>query len=164
MNMSMFYLRNTGNRNSQTGLAAVEFIICLPALLMLAVLLIDVSRAFIQYTEINKALQNGVRYAVVDTYGTLDFGSVANVDQIKKMVVYGTPEAKLISDAEGEKDIEILKHIGVDDVEIILPTDESKEVTLSVNYTYVPIFSQLPFTNQSLSFNIGATAKMRTSP
>ena len=43
---------------------------------MLTVLVIDVSRAFIQYTEVNKALQNGARYAVVDTYGTLNFESI----------------------------------------------------------------------------------------
>lgn len=151
-------------KNRQAGLAVIEFIICLPVLLMLAVLLIDVSRAFIQYTEINKALQNGVRYAVVDTYGTLDFESIANVDKIKKMVVYGTPEAKLISDAEGEKDDELLKYIDFDDVKVYLPASGGKEVVVSVNYMYVPIFSKLPFTNQSLSFSIGSSAKMRTAP
>ncbi|WP_169685893.1 TadE/TadG family type IV pilus assembly protein, partial [Vibrio parahaemolyticus] len=55
----------------QEGLAIIEFILALPVLLMLTVLVIDVCRAFIQYTEVNKALQNGARYAVVDTYGTL---------------------------------------------------------------------------------------------
>ncbi|MGU3846560.1 TadE/TadG family type IV pilus assembly protein, partial [Vibrio diabolicus] len=44
---------------SQQGLAIIEFILALPVLLMLTVLVIDVSRAFIQYTEVNKALQNG---------------------------------------------------------------------------------------------------------
>ncbi|MGP8307463.1 TadE/TadG family type IV pilus assembly protein [Vibrio sp. YIC-376] len=143
------------DKNSQAGLAALEFIICLPVLLMLAVLLIDVSRAFIQYTEINKALQNGARYAVVDTYGDLDSGSIAEPGTIKNMVVYGSPIPT---------DTPVLKFIDETDVMITLPTDESKEVTISVNYNYEPIFSGLPFTDKSLSFTIDASSKMRTSP
>ena len=143
------------NNYRQTGLAALEFIICLPVLLMLAVLLIDVSRAFIQYTEINKALQNGARYAVVDTYGDLDFGSIAEPEAIKNMVVYGSPIPT---------DTPLLKFIDEKVVTIIPPTDESKEITVSASYTYVPIFSGLPFTNSSLEFTIGASSKMRTAP
>lgn len=145
------------DKNSQTGLAALEFIICLPVLLMLAVLLIDVSRAFIQYTEINKALQNGVRYAVVDTYGTLDFGSIADEAQIKNMVVYGKPVAT-------DADSKVVNYLDTTDVTITPPTASSKEVTISASYTYVPIFSSLPFTDSSLAFNIGASSKMRTAP
>lgn len=65
----MLYVKahNQLGKNYQRGLAAVEFILVLPVLLMLSVLVIDVCRAFIQYTEVNKALQNGARYAVVDT-------------------------------------------------------------------------------------------------
>ncbi len=145
------------NKSKQTGLAALEFIICLPVLLMLAVLLIDVSRAFIQYTEINKALQNGARYAVVDTYGTLDFGSIANEDQIKNMVVYGKA-------VPTDSDSKILKYIDTSDVIVTPPSESSKEVMISVSYTYVPIFSTLPFTDSSLAFEIGASSKMRTAP
>ena len=144
-------------KNRQTGIAALEFIICLPVLLMLAVLLIDVSRAFIQYTEINKALQNGVRYAVVDTYGTLDFFSIADEDKIKNMVVYGKP---VVTDA----DIKVVNYLDTTDVIITTPTASSKEVTISASYMYVPIFSSLPFTDSSLAFNIGASSKMRTAP
>ncbi|MGI9896963.1 TadE/TadG family type IV pilus assembly protein [Vibrio natriegens] len=143
-------------RKSQTGLAALEFIICLPVLLMLAVLLIDVSRAFIQYTEINKALQNGARYAVVNTYGTVDFSSIADPDKIKNMVVYGKP-----SPTAG--DSKILKYLEAADV-VIDDTTVPKEVTISASYTYVPIFSRLPFTDSSLEFEIGASSKMRTAP
>ncbi|MGR5420313.1 TadE/TadG family type IV pilus assembly protein [Vibrio sp. PNB22_4_1] len=145
------------NRHKQTGLAALEFIICLPVLLMLAVLLIDVSRAFIQYTEINKALQNGVRYAVVDTYGTLDFGSIADGEKIQNMVVYGKPTAT-------GQDKKVLGYLEPSDIIITQPTNETKEVMLSATYTYVPIFSSLPFSDSSLAFTIGASTKMRTSP
>jgi hypothetical protein len=146
-------------KNRQTGLAVLEFIICLPVLLMLAVLLIDVSRAFIQYTQINKALQNGARYAVVDTYGTLDFSSVAEPEKIINMVVYGTP-VKAVGDTE------LLKFLDVNKVKVTLPTetDTVKEVTVSAIYTYEPLFNTLPFTDSSLEFEIGASSKMRTSP
>ncbi|WP_423839804.1 pilus assembly protein [Vibrio mytili] len=144
-------------KKRQSGLAALEFVICLPVLLMLAVLLIDVSRAFIQYTEINKALQNGVRYAVVDTYGTLDFGAIADENKIKNIVVYGKP-------VPTDADVKNLKYLDTSDVVITQPTAATKEVTLSATYTYVPIFNTLPFTNNSLSFTIGASTKMRTAP
>ncbi|MGY0614166.1 TadE/TadG family type IV pilus assembly protein [Vibrio sp. FJH11] len=145
------------NKKSQSGLAALEFIICLPVLLMLLALLIDVSRAFIQYTEINKALQNGVRYAVVDTYGELNFGSVAEPGKIINMVVYGKP-------VKTDADTELLKFLDEDKVSVTLPTAISKEVVVSASYTYVPIFSTLPFTDTSLAFEIGASSRMRTAP
>lgn len=144
-------------RNKQHGLAALEFIIALPMLLMLAVLVIDVGRALIQYTQVNKALQNGVRYAVVDTYGTLDFGSIADEANIKNVVVYGTPTTTGTSEP-------LLDHLGLDDVALTAPTGASKEVTLSASYTYVPFFSELPFSDVSLAFTFDAATKMRTAP
>ncbi|MFW8631299.1 TadE/TadG family type IV pilus assembly protein [Vibrio natriegens] len=151
-NQSFLFRRE---RKRQEGLAALEFIICLPVLLMLAVLLIDVGRAFIQYTEINKALQNGARYAVLDTYGTLDFSSTADPAKIKNMVVYGSPTPT---------DTPVLSYIDENDVTVTEPTDEIKEITVSARYTYMPIFSQLPFSDISLEFTIDASSKMRTSP
>ena len=145
------------NRNSQSGLAALEFIICFPVLFMLAALLIDVGRAFIQYTEINKALQNGVRYAVVGVYGTLGSTAIANETEIKNMVVYGKA-------MPADTDSKLIKHIDTDQVVVTHPTVDNKEVTLSVDYTYSPIFNKLPFTETSLAFTIGASTKMRTAP
>ncbi|MDF4696816.1 pilus assembly protein, partial [Vibrio parahaemolyticus] len=142
-------------KNYQRGLAAVEFILVLPVLLMLSVLVIDVCRAFIQYTEVNKALQNGARYAVVDTYGTLDFDSIADETNIKNVVVYGTPSASSTP---------IIDYIAVGDIVITPPTSTNKMVTLSATYNYVPIFSTLPFSSTSLQFSIGATTSMRTGP
>ncbi|WP_025524316.1 TadE/TadG family type IV pilus assembly protein [Vibrio parahaemolyticus] len=139
----------------QEGLAIIEFILALPVLLMLTVLVIDVCRAFIQYTEVNKALQNGARYAVVDTYGTLDFEGIADETKIKNVVVYGSPTASTTP---------VIDYIGVDDIVITQPTDTNKVVTLSATYNYVPIFSTLPFSRTSLQFSIGATTSMRTGP
>ncbi|MDF2154428.1 TadE family protein [Vibrio sp. CAU 1672] len=139
----------------QAGLAAVEFIIALPMLLILTVLVIDVSRAFIQYTEVNKALQNGARYAVVETYGTLSFNTIAEESEIKNVVIYGNPVGGSTP---------ILTYIGVDDVIVTPPTSVTKEVTVSATYNYVPIFLQLPIVGTSLEFSMGASAKMRTAP
>lgn len=153
-NQSFLFRRE---KKRQAGLAALEFIVCLPVLLMLAVLLIDVGRAFIQYTEINKALQNGARYAVVDTYGTLDFSSTADPEKIKNMVVYGSPTPT---------DTPVLNYIEASDVDIKTETTEEgiEEITVSTSYPYKPIFSQLPFSDTSLEFTIDASSKMRTSP
>ena len=141
----------------QKGLAAVEFIIALPVLLMLAVLVIDVGQAMIQYTQVNKALQNGARYAVVDTYGTLDFGDIADEANIKNVVVYGTP---LTTDTSEP----LLDHLQLADVVVIPPASGSKEVTLLASFTYVPFFSELPFSDVSLAFTFDAATKMRTAP
>ncbi|ELA9360165.1 TadE family protein [Vibrio parahaemolyticus] len=153
----MLYVKahNQLGKNYQRGLAAVEFILVLPVLLMLSVLVIDVCRAFIQYTEVNKALQNGARYAVVDTYGTLDFDSIADETNIKNVVVYGTPSASSTP---------IIDYIAVGDIVITPPSSTNKTVTLSATYNYVPIFATLPFSNSSLQFSIGASASMRTGP
>lgn len=151
----MSYSKNKPQR--QQGLAIIEFIIVLPTLLMLVVLLIDVSRAFIQYTEINKALQNGVRYAVVDTYGTLDFTSIANEADIQNVVVFGKPSPT-------DADSKVLKYLEPSDVVVTQPTEVSKEVTLSTSFVYIPIFSRLPFTDSSLEFTFSASTKMRTAP
>ena len=148
-------LNKTIKQKKQTGLAIVEFIVALPILLMLTVLVIDVCRAFIQYTEVNKALQNGARYAVVDTYGTLTFDAIADETSIKNVVVYGSPTASTTP---------IIDHISVGDITITQPTLANKVVTLSATYNYVPIFSSLPFSGQSLQFSIGATTTMRTGP
>ena len=139
----------------QKGLAIIEFIIALPVLLMLSVLIIDVCRAFIQYTEVNKALQNGARYALVDTYGTLDFSAIADEASIKNVVVYGKPSGG---------GTPVIEHIEVADITVIQPTAATKQVTLSATYDYVPIFSSLPFSGTSLQFSIGASASMRTGP
>ena len=151
-NQSFLFQRE---KKRQAGLAALEFIICLPVLLMLAVLLIDVGRAFIQYTEINKALQNGARYAVLDTYGTLDFSSTADPEKIQNMVVYGSPTPT---------DTPVLNYIEASDVIITETTEGIKEIIVSASYTYEPIFSHLPFSDTSLEFTIDASSKMRTSP
>ncbi|HGY9614284.1 TadE/TadG family type IV pilus assembly protein [Vibrio harveyi] len=149
----MLNIKNKGKE--QSGLAIIEFIIALPVLLMLTVLVIDVCRAFIQYTEVNKALQNGARYAVVDTYGTLTFDSIADETSIKNVVVYGSPTAGTTP---------IIDHIAVGDITITQPTQANKEVTLSATYNYVPIFSTVPFSSQTLQFSIAATTTMRTGP
>ncbi|AUW04137.1 TadE/TadG family type IV pilus assembly protein [Vibrio campbellii] len=139
----------------QKALAVIEFIIALPVLLMLSVLIIDVCRAFIQYTEVNKALQNGARYALVDTYGTLDFSAIADETSIKNVVVYGKP-------AGGGTPV--IDHIEVSDITVTQPTAATKQVTLSATYDYVPIFSSMPFSGASLQFSIGASTTMRTGP
>ncbi len=151
------YTQNIKYKHQQFGLAAVEFIICLPVLLIMAVLLIDVGRALIQYTEINKALQNGVRYAVVNTYGTLNFTDIANEDEIKNVVVYGKAFPT-------DQDSKVIKYLDPIDVLITQPTAATKEVTLSASFSYEPIFTRLPFTDTSLEFTFGASTKMRTAP
>ncbi|AUI86826.1 pilus assembly protein TadE [Vibrio azureus] len=137
------------------GIAALEFIIVLPVLLMLVVLVIDVCRVFIEYTTLNKALHGGVRYAVMDTYGTLTLDTIADETKIKNFVMYGHPTASITP---------IIDTITAEDISITPPTDSNKAVVVSATYQYSPIFAQLPFTEQNLQFDIVATATMRVSP
>ncbi len=140
------------SNSKQKGLAAVEMILVLPVLLILLVGLVEISRIFIQYTTLNKAVQAGARYALVDIYGSQPQGSLAPDSQIKNVVVYG----KKSSGTESQKVLS-----GMSTADVSVDSSDAEHVTVSAVYSYVPIFSKIPFTNTSLSMNLTASASMR---
>ncbi|MFA0459208.1 TadE/TadG family type IV pilus assembly protein [Vibrio breoganii] len=139
-------------RSKQKGIAAVEMIIVTPILLLLLVGVYEISRIFIQYTVLNKAVQSGARYALLDVYGAQPQGTLSPTAQIKNVVVYG----KKSSGTESEKR---LPNLGTSNVSV--DTTDSSHVTITATYSYTPVFAQLPFTTKSLAMDLNASATMR---
>ena len=76
-------------RHYQQGIAAVEFILALPVLLILMAALSEIGSLFVQYNTLNKLVQNASRYAVSNIYGTATTDQIAPIADIKNVVLYG---------------------------------------------------------------------------
>lgn len=139
-------------RKKQKGLAAVEFVIAFPLLLLLLVGVIEVGNIMLEYNNLNKGVQNGARYAVTEVYGTSSYDQIADVDEIKNIVLYG-------QSTTGSH--RILDSLAVDDISV---SHTNGYVTVSVSYDYVPSFAVLPISNDSLAVTLNASSVMRTGP
>lgn len=69
-------------RRFQHGVAAVEFALVLPFLLVLSFLVIDLGRALMQYDTLAKSVREGARYLSMQTPGS-------GMSQARNLVVYG---------------------------------------------------------------------------
>ncbi|MBY7804555.1 pilus assembly protein [Vibrio fluvialis] len=112
-------------RRKQYGLAAVEFTIVLPLLLLLLAAVAEFGNLFIRYNTLSKAVQNGARMAVVEVYGTAKADKIASDDKIEKAVKYGNPE--VIPDANTK------------------PVLDSLTVNIVHNGNYVTVTAQYPY-------------------
>ncbi|WP_239502550.1 TadE/TadG family type IV pilus assembly protein [Vibrio astriarenae] len=139
------------NLRQQKGLAAVEFIVTIPVLLLIVVGMVEVGNALVKYNTLNKMVQSGVRYATSDIQGTSSYDQIADTTAIKNMVVYGE------SSSGGSS---LLEGVGVDDVTV---THSSGYVTITLASSYTPVLLGLP--DSSLySVPLNASAVMRTAP
>lgn len=136
------------------GLAALEMLFVLPVLLLLLAAIFEIGRMFIHYTTLNKALQNGARSAVTQTYGTERLSSIASDDYIRSIVVYGSA----LSSAES-----ILPGLKPSDITVDTETS-TNYVTVSASYNYSPIFTSAPIIGSSFYVTMNASSVMRTSP
>lgn len=137
----------------QQGLAAVEFIITIPVILLILIAITEVGNAFIRYNTLNKMVQNGIRYATTDITGTSSYDQIADVDKIKNIVVYG-------STTIGDGATAIVDGISTSDVSVI---HASGYVTVTINHTYSPMMGAFS-TDVNLAFPLNASAMMRTAP
>ena len=71
-------------RNSQRGVALVEFALILPLLLLMSFIVIDYSRALYQYNTLTKSVRDAARFLSMQSPGS---GGA----QAKNLVVYGNP-------------------------------------------------------------------------
>ncbi len=138
---------------NKRGMAAVEFLITLPLLLMVLTIIVEFGTAYIRYNTLSKSVQNAVRYSIRDSqFFIADFAS------IKNMVVYGK---KTVIDG----DEPILKSFGVEDVSVVYDEtdDDEKYVVVTGTYTYVPILRFLYFDKLS-DLTMSSSAVMRAKP
>ncbi|MDA0118946.1 TadE/TadG family type IV pilus assembly protein [Vibrio sp. T11.5] len=136
---------------AQKGLAAVEMLIAVPVLMMVLMSITEFGNAFIQYATLNKMAQSGVRYATAGVTGTATYDQIADVNEIKNMVVYGHT---------GSGTTSLMSGISTSDVSV---NHSSGYVTITINHTYTPLISGF---NSSINFSVplNASAMMRTAP
>lgn len=134
----------------QKGLAAVEFALISPLIIVFMALYIELGSMFVDYQTLNKAVRNGARYAVTNIYGTATTQQIAPEDDIKNIVVFGR------SPASGTA---LLPGLVVDSVTV---SHVSDVVTVTADYSYVPYFATLPFLGIDMTVDFSASAVMET--
>lgn len=112
------------------GLAAVEFVIAVPVLLLVALAVTELGRAFIQYDTLSYSVRNGVRYlsehAIAGTAGVVDVSNA--VADTQRLVVFGNI---------GGGGLPILPELVVDDVVVVNAGGNNVEVRAT--YAYRPM-------------------------
>jgi Flp pilus assembly protein TadG len=84
----------TGRRHRQRGVAAIEFAITVPLLLLLVLGVFEFGRIFFQYNTLTKATRDAARYlAATATLGSTDTIVIDATDlaETQNLVVYGNP-------------------------------------------------------------------------
>jgi len=112
------------------GLAAVEFVIAVPVLLLVALAVAELGRAFIQYDTLSYSVRNGVRFlsehAIAGTTGVVDVsGAVADT---QRLVVFGNV---------GGGGLPVLPNFKVEDVVVV--NAGSNNVEVRATYEYLPM-------------------------
>lgn len=124
-------------KRKQKGLAAVEFIITVPLLLIILSGIIEIGNALILYNTLSKMVQDGSRYAVTDIYGSAKSAQIAdyqnNYAAVKNIVVYG------YKDAEDREPL--LSGMTTDNVDV---NPSGKYVVVTARYPYVPVLKLIP--------------------
>lgn len=130
-----------GSRRSR-GLAATEFVIAVPVLILVALVLGEMGRAFLQYDRLSYFARNSARYvsarAIDGTTGVVDVGKL--VAPARNMVLYGktTPgadsEACVPGFVEGEGE-----HDAKFKLEPVTLGGKADYFRLTVEYPYHPI-------------------------
>ena len=139
-------------RQYQQGIAAVEFILALPVLLILMVALSEIGSLFVQYNTLNKLVQNASRYAVSNIYGTATTDQIAPIADIKNVVLYGNDSGS------GTLLLDTLT------AESVIVSHNNNFVTVTASYDYVPFIEEIPIFEIPLTITISASSMMRTAP
>ena len=110
------------------GLAAVEFVIAVPVLLLVALAVAELGRAFVQYDTLSYSVRNGVRFLSENAVA----GGVVDVSgaemQAQNLVVYGN--------VAGTGD-PVLPGFAVGEVEVV-PAGNNR-IEVRATYDYQPL-------------------------
>lgn len=144
------------NVNKQQGLAAIEFTLVLPFLLLLTFAAAEFGRLLYQYSALNTTVRDATRYLSSHVkFG--DNGSITIKDSISANV------KNLIKFGQSSSTSVLFPNLGNDDISLAISGDF---VVITVNYNWQPIFSQTFTTfglgnNIDLSFPLVSTYTMR---
>lgn len=125
----------------QRGLAAMEFAIALPLIILVALAVTELGRGLYQYNTLTKAVRDGARHlsnVAVGPLGIVDIGP--HVTDTTNIVVYGdidggTPVLPNFAPAD----------VTVSEVDVPLPGGgiSPNHVRVSATYTFTPLFPAL---------------------
>ena len=156
-------LQSTTSVNLQQGLAAVEFAIVLPLILLMALAITELGRGLYQYNTLSKAVHDGARYLsdrAVNNLGVVDITDY-KAAQTRSLVMCGT----LAGGCEGD---ELLKNfssrgsVTVTPETIIMTDGETADfIKVSATYTFDPLFEGLSALGYSMVPDFTATAVER---
>lgn len=145
-------------RHRARGLAAVEFAIILPLVLLIMLATAELGRALYQYNTLTKAVQDGARYLSNEATKGSSTGLI-NLDttkesQTRNLVVFGNPAgagAPLLPGLAPER--------------VTVTSPDPLHVEVRVNYPYQPIFPSLPgfgaMSDMSTAWTLSAVTTMR---
>ncbi len=135
----------------QAGIAAVEFTLLLPLMLLFVAAIGEFGNILIKYNTLSKAVQNGARIAVTDVYGTANPEAIASVADISNAVIYGSKNP-----VDGA--LPALEGITVSVLQ------EGNVVTVSAAYPYQALVAPLLDNIISQNFTLTSSSVMRVSP
>ncbi len=140
-----------GKVHKQSGIAAVEFTLLLPLMLLFIAAIGEFGNILIKYNTLSKAVQNGARIAVTDVYGTANPDAIASDSDISNAVIYGSK-----SPVDGA--LPALEGIAVS------VTQEGNVVTVTATYPYQTLMASLLDNVINESFTLTSSSVMRVSP
>ncbi len=147
----------SGQIESQRGVAAIEFLIVAPLLMLVVLAVSELGWAFHQYHTMTRAARDGARYAasnsLVGSVGIV-YLSDSVIRQTGNLVVYGN------ATGVGEP---LLPGWSIADVTVSSP--DSAHVSVFARYGYIPLVGILPAfygaQPTSFSFEMQSTVQMR---
>ena len=129
-------------RKQQRGLAATEFAIALPLIVLLALAVTELGRGLYQYNTLTKAVRQGARHlsdVAIGPVGTIDIAP--HIAATQNLVVYGdtgggaTPMLPGLTTAD----------VSISTVDVPLPSGgiSPNHIEVSATYTFTPLFPAL---------------------
>jgi len=152
--MTTFKRNISANIRKQKGLAAIEFTMVLPFLLVLIFACAEFGRLMFQYNALNKTVRDASRY-LNTTHGSNGAISISATTsaEVKNLIRYG----------QSVSSITLLPNLNDDDISFTINGDF---ITITVIYDWQPIFSDTFTTfglgnDIDLSFPMVSTYTMR---
>lgn len=136
--MSSFMPKHVTGRPRERGLAAVEFAILLPLVLLIMLATAELGRALYQYNTLTKAVRDGARYlsgvAISGSAGVINLDGT-KVPYTKNLVVYGNTAGT---------GTPLLPGLSPGNITIADPPPDPLHVRVQAVYPYQSIFATLP--------------------
>ncbi|MDC5823067.1 pilus assembly protein [Vibrio europaeus] len=137
----------------QQGLAAVEFVVAAPVLILLLMAIMEFGNALISYNTLNKMAQNGIRHATTHIAGSASYDQIADISEIKNIVIYGHSSV-------GASSTPIMENVSTSDVAV---NHSNGYVTITISHDYIPLTTAFR-SYFSFTVPLNTSAMMRTAP